>query len=212
MTVKALRAPPFRPHSALTLVGSPQDSPEERLVGLYVKHYGGMLRAVHGLLTRALNREEQPLDNVSIRHFALEARARAVRVEAATQFAISAMIAEGTRRGLSRAEIANGTKDFPGIEGLFTETWKNRGMTVARTELQQAMLSANVDRFRATRGLVSGVIAHDGDFDSQCAARDGRRYEMNNPPSLAHPNCTLTVSPILALDMTQSPATEAITA
>jgi hypothetical protein len=195
-----------------TVVGSPEDSPEERLTRLYVKHYGGMLRAVHGLLTRALNRDEQPLDDVSMRHFVLEARARAVRVEAATQFAISAMIADGVRRGLTREEIANGTADFPGIEGLFTETWKNRGLTIARTELQHAMVQAAADRFQANRDVIVGMIAHDGDTDEACAARDGRRYELNNPPSLAHPGCRLTIEPVLAAPVVQSEPVEAISA
>lgn len=160
-----------------------------------IKRYGGMLRAVHGLMTRALNRGTWPLDDVSIRHFLLEARARAVVVDVTTQFAISAMIADGVRRGLSKFEIANGTADgsYRGIEGLFKETWKNRGLTVARTELGHAQLRASVDRFSAVG--IKEVIAHDGDFDPNCNARNGRRYPINNSPDLLHPNCTVTVSP-----------------
>lgn len=165
------------------------------LEDLYIKRYGGMLRAVHGLVTRALNRGDLVLDNVSMRHFLLEARARAVAVDASTQFAIAAMIAEGKRLGLSKWEIANGTADgtYKGIEGLFQETWKNRGLTVARTELSYAQLRASQDRFHAVG--ITEVIAHDGDFDAQCSERDGRTYPINNTPSLLHPNCRLTIEP-----------------
>lgn len=176
---------------------------DERLAleDIMFKRYGGMLRAVHGLVTRAVNRGDLPLDNVSVRHFLLEARARAVVVDAQTQFAISAMIADGVRRGLSKWEIANGTADgtYKGIEGLFKVTWKNRGLTVARTELGHAQLRASVDRFQAVG--VKEVIAHDGDFDPGCQARNGKRYPIHNPPSLLHPNCILTVSPAPVVDL-----------
>src|SRR6266496_1638896 len=122
------------------------EADRDALEQLYVKRYGGMLRAGHGLITRALNVGNLPLDNIAVRHFLLEARARAVAVDAATQFAVAAMIADGKRLGLSNWEIANGTADgsYRGIEGLFTETWKNRGVTVARTELAHAQLRASV--------------------------------------------------------------------
>jgi hypothetical protein len=174
------------------------DLERQQLDNLMFKRYGGMLRSVHGLVTRAFNRQQLPLDDVAMRHILLEARARTVVVEAQTQFAISAVLAEGTRLGLTRHEIAYGTADgsFRGIEGLFGQTWASRPETIARTELQQAMLRANVDRFRAT-GEVEALIAHDGDLDQVCAARDGKRFELSNPPQLGHPRCTLTISPIL---------------
>lgn len=188
------------------------DFERQQLDDLMFKRYGGMLRSVHGLITRAFNLGQMPLDDVAMRHILLEARARTVVVEAQTQFAISAVLAEGTRLGLSRHEIAYGTADgsFKGIEGLFTQTWKGRPDTIARTELQQAMLRATVDRFRATRA-VDAVIAHDGDLDAACAVRNGKRYELSNPPMLAHPNCSLVLAPVLMPATMRNPiqATEA---
>lgn len=169
----------------------------DSLTNIFVKRYGGMLAHVHGLLTRALNQGEEPLQSVSIRRAVLQARARAVRVDATTQFAIAAMLAEGTRRGLSREQIANGTEDFPGIQGLFTQTWRNRARTIAETELQNAALTASVEQFQQHPEIVA-MLAHDGDYDAQCAARNGREYPMNNPPQLLHPNCRLTVTPVIA--------------
>jgi hypothetical protein len=169
------------------------------LTNLFFGRYGGMLRAVHGLLTKAYGRNIPPPDNVAIRHMLLEARARAVQVDTTTQFAISAVIAEGTRRGLTVREIAYGTTDgsYPGIEGLFERTWARRSETVARTELQHAMLRANVDRFRALGG-VTGYRAADGDWDAPCASRNGRIYPLDNPPEMNHPNCRLTITPVFS--------------
>lgn len=166
------------------------------LTNLFVKRYGRMLSSVHGLLTKALNRGDEPLRDHSIRHIVLEARARAVRVDATTQFAIAAMLAEGTRRGLSREQIANGTDDFPGVAGLFGRTWANRPRTITETELQNAALRASVEQFQSSPEVVA-MLAHDGDYDAQCAARNGREYPLNNPPNLLHPNCRLTVTPVV---------------
>ena len=169
------------------------------LTNLFFGRYGGMLRAVHGLMTKAYNRNIPPPDSVAIRHMLLEARARAVQVDATTQFAISAMIAEGNRRGLNVREIAYGTADgeFPGIEGLFEKTWKGRPETVAVTELQHAMLRSNVDRFRAMGGVTS-YRASDGDYDAPCAARNGRIYPLDSPPDMNHPRCRLTIAPVFS--------------
>jgi hypothetical protein len=167
------------------------------LTNLFFGRYGGMLRAVHGLLTKSTNRFIPPPNSADIRHMLLEARARAVQVDTVTQFAISAVLAEGTRRGLSVREIAYGTEDFPGIEGLFERTWKSRPETVARTELQHAMLRANVDRFRAM-GDVRAYRAHDGDYDAPCEARNGQEFPLDKPPEMLHPNCRLTITPIFS--------------
>lgn len=168
-----------------------------RLTNLFFGQYGGMLRAVHGLMTRAYGRSIPPPDEVAVRKALLVARARAVQVDATTQFSISAMIAEGNRRGLNVREIAYGTADgsFPGIEGLFEKTWKGRPETVARTELQHAMVTATVERARAMGG-VTGWRASDGDHDAACAARNGARFPADQPPSLNHPRCRLTITPL----------------
>jgi len=179
------------------------DAERERLVELFARRYVGMLRAVHQLLGAALNLNPDGwrLDDSAVRRVILEAQARAVKVDQTTQTAISAMLAEGQMRGLSTWEMANGTSDgtYPGIEGLFKRTWASRGQTVARTELAQAQRTVAVDRYLAS-GIIHEVEARDGgtaDQDDLCEARNGRRYPMNNPPELAHPNCTLVLIPIV---------------
>jgi len=174
------------------------DMERQRLVEVFAQRYVGMLKSMHGLVGRALNLrpDEFRLDDSAVRRAILEAGARAVVVDTQTQKAIASVLAEGQAQGLSAWEIANGTKDFPGIEGLFKETWRSRGETVARTELGTAQRAASVNRFRAS-GLVSMVEAADGDEDQPCAARNGQRYPLSNAPPLAHPNCTLVLIPVV---------------
>lgn len=170
---------------------------------LFQGRYIAMLKAMHGLVARALNLtpDEFRLDDSSVRRAILEAGARAVVVDASTQKQIAAVLAEGQRLGLSTWEIANGTADgtFTGIEGLFRQTWRSRAETVARTELQTAQAAAAINRFR-TSGLVTTVEARDGgtaDSDDFCEARNGKLYPISNPPQLAHPNCVLVTIPVV---------------
>lgn len=177
------------------------DAERQRLVELFAQRYVAMLRTMHGLVGRALNLgpDEFRLDDSSVRRAILEAGARAVVVDTQTQKAIAAMLAEGQIRGLSTWEIANGTADFLGIEGLFKQTWKSRGETVARTELATAQRAASVNRYRES-GLVQSVEVRDGgtnDSDAFCNGRDGQTYPLSNAPTLAHPNCTIVLVPVV---------------
>lgn len=182
------------------LHGIRDDDLELRLLtAIFVLWYGATMRAVHTVVLRVLNLSQVPLDDPSVRKIVLAGRAAAVGVDATTRRMIAERIAEGLEMGLSARQIAYGTNDFPGISGLFKTTWKGRPLTVARTELQKAQLLATVQRFQTVgRGVVTGLLAHDGDHDAACAARDGRIYPLNNPPDLLHPNCRLVVSPIVA--------------
>jgi len=168
------------------------------LTAIFVLWYGATLRAVHTLVLRVLNLSTVPLDDPSVRQIVLSARAAAVAVDATTRRMVAERIHDGLMRGLTASQIAYGTPEFPGIDGLFDETWKSRPLTIARTELQKAQLQATAQRFQTLgRGVVTGLLAHDGDHDAACAARDGRIYPVSQPPSLLHPNCRLVVSPVI---------------
>ena len=172
----------------------------ELLTALFIIWYGTVLRSVHTLTVRVLNLGPVPLDDAAVRHIILEARAAAVAVDATTRRLIAQRIADGASMGLTPRQIAYGTDDFPGISGLFRRTWKDRPLTVAKTELQKAQLRATVQRFQTLgRGLLTGWFARDGDFDAYCSGRNGKRYPPNSPPDLAHPHCRLTLTPILGL-------------
>jgi len=165
---------------------------------IFVKWYGTIAKAVHGLTIRLLDLGPVPLDDAAVRSAILNARAGAVAVDAATRKQIAQRIADGASRGLTPYEIAYGAEDFEGIDSLFTRTWKHRSLTVAKTELQKAQLQATVQKFQTLgRGIVTALLVHDGDYDSFCAGRDGTVVAVNNAPELAHPHCHLTISPIV---------------
>jgi hypothetical protein len=168
------------------------------LTAAFVLYYGSAMRAVHTVVLHVLNLGPVPLDDPAVRMIVLKARAAAVAVDATTRRMIAQRLHDGLMQGLGPLEIAHGTPTFPGIDGLFEDTWANRSETIAKTELQKAQLQATVQRFQTLgRGVVTGLLAHDGDHDAACAARDGRVYPVSNPPDLLHPNCRLTVSPIV---------------
>jgi hypothetical protein len=170
---------------------------QDALIALFILWYGAMLKAIHTITLTMLNLGPVPLDDPAVKRMILQAQASAVVVDAQTRKLIAKRIADGTSRGLTYKEIAYGTADFEGIDGLFDVTWKSRAETVARTELQRAQLRATVDRFRQLgRGAIIGVRASDGDYDAACAARDGRVYPIGSEPDLLHPNCQLTLDPV----------------
>jgi hypothetical protein len=172
----------------------------ELLTGLYILWYGAVLRAVHTVAIRVMSLQPVPLSDVAVRQMVLKAQASSVVVHETTKKMIAQRIADGAARGLTPKQIAYGTPDFPGIAGLFDVTWKGRPLTVAQTELQRAQLEATVERFQNLgRGRVTGWLASDGDYDANCAARNGRTYPTNSPPQLLHPNCRLTVRPLIRL-------------
>lgn len=169
------------------------------LTALFVLWYGATMRAIHTVVLRVLNLGSVPPDDHAVRQMVLAGRAAAVAVDATTRRLIAERIAQGLQQGLTAREIAYGTPDFPGVDGLFEDTWKSRPLTIARTELQKAQLQATTQRFQTLgRGVVTGLLAHDGDHDAACAARDGRIYPVNAPPDLLHPNCRLVLSPVIA--------------
>ena len=173
------------------------DLEQALIIALFIKWYGTMLTAIHTISVQALGVTPVGLDDPSVRQMVLEAQGAAVAVDAATQKLIAQRIAEGLALGLTAKQIAYGTDDFAGIDGLFEETWKNRPLTVARTEMQKAMLAASINRFRQLgRGIIGHLLISDGDFDAFCAARNGTTVPISQAPSLAHPNCRLSVSPV----------------
>lgn len=178
-----------------------QDDEQQRLGEIMDAAYGRVIRAVHQVVAESFpNAENFRLDDSATRRLLHEAASRVVRIDETTRQAIATMLQRGQEMGLSAWEIANGTDEFPGIEGLFRETWRGRAETVARTELQHAQNRAAVDRYQAT-GLVDRVELVDGDEDQVCAARNGKVVPLEQVPGLAHPRCTLLCIPILREDV-----------
>jgi hypothetical protein len=175
------------------------DDEAEGLLVLIERRYAAMLRAVHALVGDLVGRdpiEDFRLDDADVRRILEHAAERVVRIDETTRGALRDLLAEGQRRGLSNWSIANGTDDFPGIDGLFRETWKGRADLIARTELAESQRVSALDRYRAL-GIVKRVRVVDGDYDEVCASRNGRVVPLDQAPTLAHPACRLTVIPIV---------------
>jgi hypothetical protein len=167
---------------------------EAELAEVFGVHYERMLRSMHLLVAAALDLDNFVLDDPAARRILLESGARAVDVNETTQRAIAKALADGQMAGETTPQLADR------IRHLFEVTWRGRAEMVARTEIQQAQLLASYDRYRAS-GIVQRVMIHDGgtgDSDAFCNARNGRVVPLSLPVSLAHPNCTLSLSPIVA--------------
>ena len=167
------------------------------LTALFIRWYVTAWRAVHTMVVKVFNLGPIPLDDPAIQKAVLAAQAEAAVVDATTRRLIVDRIVQGLQRGLTPAQIANGTPEFAGIDGLFEVTWKNRPLTVANTVIQKAVLQATIERYRQLgKGVVTHLLIHDGDYDGYCEARNGTTVSINAAPDLAHPNCRLSVTPV----------------
>jgi SPP1 gp7 family putative phage head morphogenesis protein len=161
-----------------------------------------MLAVVHRLVESAfpeLNAEDFRLDDAATRKMLAVAAGRVVLIDEATRNALREVLQEGQRRGYSDRQIADGVPEegYGGVDGLYLNTWRSRAETIARTEIATAQVEASLDRYAAT-GLVTKVeLVEHTDTDDECAARNGRVVPLASRPQLNHPNCRLSVIPVV---------------
>jgi hypothetical protein len=119
-------------------------------------------------------------------------------INANTRKTLNALLQEGIDSGYSLQQIAKGVPadGYPGIRQAVVESYKNRPLTIARTEIRIAQNKAAIARYRAA-GLQE-VDVDDGDLDGPCQAANGDRWGLDyadaNPVS--HPNCTRGFTPV----------------
>lgn len=110
-----------------------------------------------------------------------------------------------TTRSAVRAALLAGTQEGEGIDAIarrirsVTEFNAPRARTVARTELGNAQLEASFTTYRQS-GVVEGVRVLDGDYDEECANRNGQVFSLaaaHTEPRLLHPNCTAAWLPVV---------------
>jgi hypothetical protein len=183
----------------------PSDEERARLERILGPYYRATLNAINAILARLLppDANSMVVSDAAVTRILGEAAARVVRIDQATRAAIQAQLQLGQLRGYSTWQIAHGVEadGYRGIDGLFQETWRGRADTVARTELQHASVVASQERFVAS-GVVDRVRVIDGDeWDTTCANRHGTVVPLEQAPSLAHPNCTLVLVPLLREDL-----------
>lgn len=174
----------------------------ERLALVLLPRYERMLTVVHQLVQSAfpeLDPEAFRLDDAATRRLLAVAAERVVLIDEATRAALQGVLQEGQRRGYSDRQIADGVpqEGYGGVKGLYLETWRSRAQTIARTEVSTAQVAASLDRYEAT-GLVFQIeLVEHTDTDDECAARNGLRLPVSARPQLNHPNCRLSVIPVV---------------
>lgn len=182
-----------------------EQAEQEALAVILEPRYSTMLKAVHELVKSSFPEMEAfRLDDAATRRLLTHAAQQVVRIDSTTRSAIQEMLRLGQERGYSNWELANGVaKDgYPGIDGLFKETWRNRALTVARNELLEAQHESAMDRYRAT-GLVDRVTLRDGTGsapDQPCLDRNGRTVPLSSHPQRLHINCSVGMIPVLRGD------------
>jgi hypothetical protein len=178
--------------------------PEEemaRLLQILERAYSGMLGAINALVAAYfdVDPDEFVVDDATTNRILQQAATRVVRITETTRQSISKTLQDGQARGYNNWQLAHGVAadNFAGIDGLFKETWKNRALVVARTELQHAQLAAALERYLAS-GVVDRVKLIDGcQWDAACCERNGKIVPIEQAPRLNHPNCTLVLIPLL---------------
>ncbi len=180
-------------------------SPEEEqsaLAAVLFPRYERMLVVMHQMVVSAfpeLSPDEFRLDDAATRKLLAKAGERVMLIDGATRRALQEVLRLGQARGYSDRQIADGvpSEGYGGVEGLYLNTWKSRATTIARTELSTAMVEASLDRYQAT-GLVTKVelVEHTG-TDEPCAERNGKVVPIASHPQLEHPNCRLSVIPVV---------------
>jgi hypothetical protein len=127
------------------------DYERDALLAIFILWYGTMLKAVHMLTLTVLNLAPVPLDDPAVARMVLQARGAAITVDATTRRLIAKRIADGASQGLTPSQIAYGTEDFEGIDGLFETTWKNRSTNCCRDRTSARSTQGNRRSLSATR-------------------------------------------------------------
>jgi len=165
----------------------------EVLGKLYVQAARGSLQVVADTLdlivpNRAVGRVVQDLVDYG--------GERITGINGHTLEAVQASLAEGTRRGYGLDQIIDGVPDegYNGIKAL-PEFDDARAETVARTETMLSYNRAALDAYGEFG--VERVLAYDGDYDPECAARDGQTFTVEEAMAIEdHPNGTLDWAPV----------------
>jgi HK97 family phage portal protein len=149
---------------------------------------------------------DEPIDwslsNPKIRQTLLQLGRRIVGIGETTRLDVARVITDGMSEGLTTPQIADA------IRGLYSETYRNRSMAIARTESQVSYNLATADAYAET-GIVQAMMCHDNAAHTEgygaqdglsCAERNGVITDVDKVDIhifSEHPNGTLAVSPLL---------------
>ena len=154
-----------------------------------------LLGEMAGKVSRGVSRSLSPAkaDSFLERVIALVRASGGSRITAindTTRDEIQRLVVLGVEAGLGPAELAQTITDS-------TSFAEARAELIARTETMRAYNEAALGTYREFE--VTEVEAVDGDVDAECAARNGKRYPIDEAMGIAdHPNGTLDWIPVSA--------------
>lgn len=149
------------------------------------------------------------LANPNVKRLLTELGGRITGISETTRIDVSRIVTEALDEGVSLQELSQR------LTGLFETTYKNRAMTVSRSESQNAYNSAALLGYSES-GVVGSVEMLDnrahggygGDGDGlTCEERDGMVVDFAQAQlsvNGTHPNCILALSPILITPLGES--------
>jgi phage portal protein BeeE len=138
------------------------------------------------------------VSNPQVRSLLAEASSkRVVNITDATRDVLKRLLAEGAQLGLSPFQLANGVGDFAGVRSAVEETYKNRAMAIARTEMGWGS-NRGANALYRSEGIEK-VEVFDGDFDDACKEADGSTWTLAEAEAnpLEHPNCQRAFAPVV---------------
>lgn len=168
----------------------PPDS-EQALKAALEETYQAAYAGVHDAAEGAVG-DSFDVPDALLAIFLAKAGERIQGIDRTTRAAVREALEEGTAASESLDELTARIAALPEFE-------KPRAKLIARTELAAAIILASTFIYQAS-GRVQEVLLRDGDFDAECAARNGRRMtlaEASAEPPLLHPNCTAVFLPII---------------
>lgn len=126
------------------------------------------------------------------------AGADVVEITKTTRAALQQALQYGNEQGWSVGQLVRGDETQAGIRSIVEETYKNRSLTIARTELGNAQNAVTAERYKAS-GVELVEILDDGadDDDEECVIANGQIWTLAYFESnrLEHPNCTRSAAP-----------------
>lgn len=179
------------------------DDEEQRLLDLILPHQdaagAAAMRRVANVLKVGVAWD---VANPNVRRVRDELARRVRGISETTRQDVARVVAESLEEGVSMPQLSSR------LTGLFDETYRGRSMTVARTESRVAYGKASVLGYKESHVVAAAEMmdnpehgGYGGDEDGlTCAERNGMVVDLDGVDAHivgTHPNCVLSVAPIL---------------
>ena len=139
----------------------------------------------------------------AIQQFLVQGSTRIVQINATTRKKVAEVIAEGVNRGYGYSQIARGVEgeNYNGIRSVIKQTYKNRDLTIARSEVGRSQNNASYVRYHSAG--IDKVFITDArrgdDHDPVCleVANTIQPLSWFSTNMLQHPNCSRASAPVV---------------